>query len=171
MQNTERVPRRWAAKEAAIKAVTWRKVTFHHIQILPMSMQSADAEAPEQAVTSRVFAFILDAPASAKRSQSTFSNVRRPLFNSKSTTDSDSEQRLQAGAEPKATSVVFDQAVEVSTFPSDTFTPESEQTNELPGQIGKISISHDGDYAVAVCMVAEEPAVGDVGGEAAARGM
>lgn len=40
---------------------------------------------------------------------------------------------------------------------------------ELKGQIAKISISHDIGYATAVCLAAEEPMAGDVGGEAAAR--
>lgn len=40
---------------------------------------------------------------------------------------------------------------------------------QLDGQIAKISISHDGDYATAICMAAEETMPGDVGGEAAAR--
>lgn len=40
---------------------------------------------------------------------------------------------------------------------------------ELKGQIAKVSISHDTDYATAVCLAAEEPMARDVGGEAAAR--
>lgn len=44
-----------------------------------------------------------------------------------------------------------------------------EQNDDLPGQIARISISHDGDYATAVCLAAEEVLPGDVGGEAAAR--
>lgn len=41
--------------------------------------------------------------------------------------------------------------------------------DERPGQVARISISHDGEYATAVCMAAESPLPGDVGGEAAAR--
>ncbi|KAJ9635857.1 hypothetical protein H2201_000148 [Coniosporium apollinis] len=41
--------------------------------------------------------------------------------------------------------------------------------DELHGQIARLSISHDGEYATAVCIAALEPAQGDVGGEAAAR--
>lgn len=37
------------------------------------------------------------------------------------------------------------------------------------GQVVKVSISHDGDYATAVCLACMEPRAGDVGGEAAAR--
>lgn len=47
------------------------------------------------------------------------------------------------------------------------------QTDEFPGdpsgQIAQISISHDGDYATAVCLAAQEPLAGDVGGELQAR--
>lgn len=41
--------------------------------------------------------------------------------------------------------------------------------DELVGQVAKVSISHDGDYATAVCLAVNEPVSGDVGGEAAAR--
>ena len=41
--------------------------------------------------------------------------------------------------------------------------------DDLTGQVAKVSISHDGDYATAVCLAANEPIPGDVGGEAAAR--
>ena len=41
--------------------------------------------------------------------------------------------------------------------------------DELDGQIVRLSISHDGDYAYAVCMAPTMPEPGDVGGEAAAR--
>lgn len=48
---------------------------------------------------------------------------------------------------------------------------EAEQGNQSdpPGQIAIISISHDKDYATAVCIATEEPVSGDVGGEATAR--
>ena len=41
--------------------------------------------------------------------------------------------------------------------------------DELDGQIVRLSISHDGDYAYAVCMAPTMLEPGDVGGEAAAR--
>lgn len=44
-----------------------------------------------------------------------------------------------------------------------------DESENVTGQVAKISISHDGEYATAVCMVAEGPLLGDVGGEAAAR--
>lgn len=39
------------------------------------------------------------------------------------------------------------------------------------GQEVQISISHESDYATAVCLAPEMPTPGDVGGEAAARGL
>jgi holo-[acyl-carrier protein] synthase len=33
---------------------------------------------------------------------------------------------------------------------------EQQEDEDIPGQIVKISISHDGDYATAVCLAAEE---------------
>lgn len=41
--------------------------------------------------------------------------------------------------------------------------------NDPPGQMAAISISHDKDYATAVCIAPFETIPGDVGGEAAAR--
>lgn len=53
--------------------------------------------------------------------------------------------------------------------PDQKFIPPYEQHPDMDGQIAKVSISHDGEYAYAVCIAAEEPMVGDVGGEAQAR--
>lgn len=41
--------------------------------------------------------------------------------------------------------------------------------NDPPGQMAPISISHDGDYATAVCIAPLSPVPGDVGGETEAR--
>jgi holo-[acyl-carrier protein] synthase len=44
------------------------------------------------------------------------------------------------------------------------------EMEQEPGQVVRVSISHDGDYATAVCIAAsDEGREGDVGGEAAAR--
>ena len=47
--------------------------------------------------------------------------------------------------------------------------PPMKDFDELDGQIVRLSISHDGDYAYAVCMAPTMPEPGDVGGDAAAR--
>lgn len=41
--------------------------------------------------------------------------------------------------------------------------------SDIEGQVVRLSIAHDGDYATAVALVPTEPMLGDVGGEAAAR--
>jgi hypothetical protein len=46
---------------------------------------------------------------------------------------------------------------------------EGEDEEDLVGQIAKISISHDGDYATAVCMAVQETSQGDVSGNFGAR--
>ena len=48
---------------------------------------------------------------------------------------------------------------------------EDDVFRNLSGQIAQISISHDGAYATAVCLAAQEPLDGDVGGELAARNL
>lgn len=55
------------------------------------------------------------------------------------------------------------------TRPKAHLTMQDVDFDELHGQIARLSISHDGEYATAVCIAAIEPAQGDVGGEAAAR--
>lgn len=44
-----------------------------------------------------------------------------------------------------------------------------EEEAEVQGQVVRVSISHDGEYAVGMCMAPVMDLVGDVGGEAAAR--
>lgn len=44
-----------------------------------------------------------------------------------------------------------------------------EEEEEVQGQVVRVSISHDGEYAVGMCMAPVMDLVGDVGGEAAAR--
>ncbi|KAM0715054.1 hypothetical protein Q7P37_009519 [Cladosporium fusiforme] len=108
---------RWAAKEAIVKACTWRALTFDEIQVL------------KTAESGRVYGVILDKASERKKS-----------------------------VEGEAKDAAALQA------------PARDQT-EQTGQVVKISISHDGDYATAVCLAAVEPLAGDVGGEAAAREM
>jgi phosphopantetheinyl transferase (holo-ACP synthase) len=48
---------------------------------------------------------------------------------------------------------------------------EDDVLQNLSGQIAQISISHDRGYATAVCLAAQGPLEGDVGGELAARNL
>lgn len=130
---------RWAAKEAAIKAVKPRKVTHRDVEIL----QDRD--------TKELYALIQD-----------HSNVLgAPYFRIKHL---DLQNNSPAESEEKEPSVPSQGSVH---------NLESQEQQENPddsaAQVAKISISHDADYATAVCLAAEDPIPGDVGGEAAAR--
>lgn len=130
---------RWAAKEAAIKAVKPRKVTHRDVEIL----QDRD--------TKELYALIQD-----------HSNVLgAPYFRIKHL---DLQNNSPAESEEKEPSVPSQGSVHKL---------ESQEQQENPddsaAQVAKISISHDADYATAVCLAAEDPIPGDVGGEAAAR--
>lgn len=130
---------RWAAKEAAIKAVKPRKVTHRDVEIL----QDRD--------TKELYALIQD-----------HSNVLgAPYFRIKHL---DLQNNSPAEFEEKEPSVPSQ---------GSAHNLESQEQQENPddsaAQVAKISISHDAEYATAVCLAAEDPLPGDVGGEAAAR--
>ena len=100
---------RWAAKEAVVKACSWRRLMFDEIQILK------DEE------SRRVFGVILDRP-EVKRA------MREEDWGRKEEDETASEALTEEGVEDEV----------------------------ISGQVVKISISHDGDYATAVCLAAEE---------------
>lgn len=130
---------RWAAKEAAIKAVKPRKVTHRDVEIL----QDRD--------TKELYALIQD-----------HSNVLgAPYFRIKHL---DLRNNSPAEFEEKEHSVPSQGSV--SNLESQE---QQENPDDSAAQVAKISISHDADYATAVCLAAEDPIPGDVGGEAAAR--
>lgn len=109
---------RWAAKEAVIKACTWRRLVLSDVRILKREQSSG------------VYGVVLDQVKAARQTEDAF-------------------DWTEEGTDAVEQDIGVDRS----------------------GQIVKVSISHDGDYATAVCLAAEEPAEGDVGGEAAARGM
>ncbi|KAI7209937.1 hypothetical protein KC343_g2176 [Hortaea werneckii] len=156
---------RWAAKEATIKACQWRQLSFKHIQIL----RQKNSLGVDQ--TGATYALILDRPASAFHA----------AFDSKSRyQSSDFEDNVAKQDHISGVSFSESMAANESTneqrrepYPpyEHDFTSAEAQTDDLSGQIAKISISHDGEYATAVCLAAEEPMEGDVGGEAVAREM
>lgn len=130
---------RWAAKEAAIKAVKPRKVTHRDVEIL----QDRD--------TKELYALIQD-----------HSNVLgAPYFRIKHL---DLQNNSPAESEEKEPSVPSQGSV--SNLESQE---QQKDPDDSAAQVAKISISHDADYATAVCLAAEDPIPGDVGGEAAAR--
>jgi holo-[acyl-carrier protein] synthase len=98
---------RWAAKEAVVKACSWRRLVFDEIQILR----------EEGSESKRVYGVILDR-----------AEVRRAM----------GRDGWGAKDETRGEALV------------------EEVDEDIPGQIVKISISHDGEYATAVCLAAEE---------------
>lgn len=137
---------RWAAKEAVIKAVEPRRLTFHDIVIIPPKPQSK-----------RLCAVILDRATSGQGDQKTTlvrsgSGVERVTYSGQNDDEAlDKVQSLE----------LLDASERLSIT--------TQSYGQLSGQIAKLSITHDGDYAAAVCIAAEDPVEGDVGGEAAAR--
>lgn len=154
---------RWAAKEAAIKACQWRKLSFKHIQIL---RQAGGAKGR----STGVYALILERPASAYGPAQTASGPTNDHEH-----HSEPPSQGHEAAQPELLAEIETTALSehrLSAKESDgDFVPAEMQNDDLSGQIAKISISHDGEYATAVCLAAEQPAEGDVGGEAVARGL
>jgi holo-[acyl-carrier protein] synthase len=95
---------RWAAKEAVVKACSWRRLMFDEIQIL------------KDEGGKRVYGVILDRP-----------EVRSAM-----------------------------RGEDWGRKQSEALTGEGGEDEDIPGQIVRISISHDGEYATAVCLAAEE---------------
>lgn len=157
---------RWAAKEATIKACQWRQLSFKHIQILRQQKRLGADQ------TGATYALILDRPASAfqaafdSKARDQFSHVSDDIAQLDHTFGS-SSSKLKASDD--TTSEQRQEPHPPSTVNEHVFTSEEAQNDDPLGQIAKISISHDGEYVTAVCLAAEEPMDGDVGGEAAAR--
>ncbi|EMC93515.1 hypothetical protein BAUCODRAFT_159200 [Baudoinia panamericana UAMH 10762] len=155
---------RWAAKEAVIKAVHWRRLTFKHIMVLRSHRSTKDATGP-------LYALILDKPAASWDSMSISRWARHSgedLRDSEEGADHDSDAwqlpLSEAAHDTDPARANSERDVDDNSIPAGLQTDE-----HLTGQIAKISISHDGGFASAVCIAAEEPREGDVGGEAAAR--
>lgn len=138
---------RWAAKEATIKACEWRRIGFKHVQIL-RQRQVREGE------SGGVYALILEKPASAfKISAGLDVNSSGELKEAKSprshAAQSGQEEAQFSGHNKLDQSVGF-------TYDKDVdFIPAGRQNDDLPGQVAKISISHDGEYTTAVCLAAE----------------
>lgn len=169
---------RWAAKEAVIKAVSWRRLSFHDVLI----QRSRNGGG--------VFAVILDKPSEERNAidedNVVFPKAERIAKQISSEMRNDlarTEQLLSDHKLPKEFSdysehhrteglnhrhgSIGDGTVVPSSM--DELNTSSYKNDNISGQVAKVSISHDGDYATAVCLAAEEPMEGDVGGEAAAR--
>jgi len=143
---------RWAAKEATIKAVSWRKLGFQDVEI-HRSLSSHG-----------VFAVILESKTQHA------SSINRP-WNGARVGDRLEELLPESDTATLQAEASRDYTIDGIPKDSATIQGDYDMPSELHGQIARVSISHDGDYATAVCLAAEEAMPGDVGGEAAARGL
>ncbi|GIZ43833.1 hypothetical protein CKM354_000704600 [Cercospora kikuchii] len=187
---------RWAAKEAAIKAVKPRKLTLMDVEIL---------QYPE---TKELFALIRDRTYVHQRQRlvvggtirlalgdsADSSNVtigervsRRMILDEESQPAANGETSYEPTiTESTSQPAAHDEALYKPIDPESTIlqtesdemlarsfrekpTYQDQDDDEVPGQVAIISISHDGDFATAVCVAPQENLPGDVGGEAAAR--
>ncbi|KAK4891215.1 hypothetical protein LTR27_010152 [Elasticomyces elasticus] len=138
---------RWAAKEAVIKAVQYRRLSFLDVQILPAKPTGASGP---------VYAVILDKSAVARKIDDAYPSLRI---------------KDDGAAEPISDHEVDGEQVngDVSEQGHESFYSSATHDEQADGQVAKVNISHDGEYVTAVCLAAVQPWEGDVGGEAAAR--
>lgn len=154
-----------------IKAVSWRRLSFHDIVILhPQSRGSLSAVISDK----QVGADGLRHAGSASSTDHT--QITDSVDDDRaSISEGYSSQHVRSSPHVSKEESVLEDDIS-QEFIDDVGTALHEsvdalQPGDLQGQTVKISISHDGDYATAVCLAAEEPKAGDVGGEAAARGL
>lgn len=143
---------RWAAKEACIKAVKPRKVSPGLVEVW---------QPPGE-----LYAIILEKQLENGRQQEarTERHVEREVLEGD---EDDVSKQAQVGGGPQQ---INDQTRWKWLLAKDENLRVAPPSHEdIEGQIARLSISHDGDYAMAVAMAVSEPAAGDVGGEAAAR--
>lgn len=118
-----------------------------------------------------IFALLRDKPGSPHPTEENRSEWPGPL---KRFAKAESDEHSHQGQETTASTSSSDgssQSAAPDSASTSTGEPETLESmyGELQGQIVEISISHDGEYATAVCLAPDEPMTGDVGGEAAAR--
>lgn len=169
---------RWAAKEAAIKAVKPRRLLMSEIQILSdTKTKEVYAVILDRAVPKRPPKHIREAVKGQlreKRGDPTKSKLTAEIDNL-FTDDDAAESSIHPRTEDASSEDGADVIAESGTAEKDV--DEQDKTHEaagieeedIPGQIAKISISHDGEYTVAVCLAATEHRLGDVGGAAATQ--
>ncbi|KAK5699677.1 hypothetical protein LTR97_005806 [Elasticomyces elasticus] len=140
---------RWAAKEAVIKAVQYRRLSFLDVQILPVKPTG---------VSGPVYAVILDKSAVVRKIDEAY-----PSFHSQDDEATEAVSHHEDGGERKSNGGLLDQATQDFIYSPDG------HDDQADGQVAKVNISHDGEYVTAVCLAAHQPREDDVGGEAAAR--
>ncbi|KAK5163224.1 uncharacterized protein LTR77_010810 [Saxophila tyrrhenica] len=158
---------RFAAKEAAIKAISQRRLSFHDVVIRtplfgePMSAVILDKTSADDRPIKHEVELLQKAKPINPATQEKRHGLSPLAFENAWPSKQSTTESTQQAAVPEAP-CRDEEAADVEEATEDEV--------ELLGTVAKLSISHDGDYATAVCLAAEEPQEGDVGGEAAARG-
>jgi len=166
---------RWAAKEAAIKAVKPRKLRFLEVEVWPSQ------------TTQEPFAIILNKAARTSTARGTDEDSPSQESEEMQTGDDETKnaitkavQEVDAAGEdepaPGPQNIKIDgidKGDHTQPMPSAQARAlkvlQEIMKEECDGQIARVSISHDGEYACAVVLAVEDSGGSDVGGEAAAR--
>ncbi|GAB7354250.1 hypothetical protein MBLNU459_g4785t1 [Dothideomycetes sp. NU459] len=165
---TAHIAGRWAAKEAVIKACSPRKLFMRDIMICTSPVTGApfgivldrrldDGSTPD-AIHSAVRSSLQDGGEEPKPDPTPKSIISQ-------------DGQLDLGAVEDALKIGEDEDMPELRSRAQSPTASAQVDDDVEGQIVKVSISHDGDYCVAMCMAPVMDLPGDVGGEAAARMM
>ncbi|WPG99184.1 Hypothetical protein R9X50_00199500 [Acrodontium crateriforme] len=128
---------RWAAKEAVIKAVHWRTLSFSEIQIYNEGRDK---------ISGPPWALILDTPASMHGCPTT-AQYSADETNPKDPIGYRFEKGLRENSPAHKPKTGLQRA-------ENEYAPFDEQGPNAAGQVAKVSISHEEDYATAVCISA-----------------
>ncbi|GAB7362919.1 hypothetical protein MBLNU230_g3220t1 [Neophaeotheca triangularis] len=158
---------RWAAKEAAIKAVEWRKITASDVEILK----------EYHGGVWKPYALILDEPAPMsvleawqllEQEQKLSHGAVQESESIREAPEIDTErgtswEELKNALQHAKFSAHYSTAIEEQESPfqlkngagshAHSSIPHSSRIFDPEGQIARLSISHDGDYAMATCLV------------------
>ena len=136
-------PSRWAAKEAAIKAHRHRRLSMSEISILAENQLSAK----------RIYAFV-DPPAKMVVMDESVAQTRGLRGYGHNHTKN---HRAYFQSGPCVYGTIHNNSFQ-ETIPSDgkKFLVRRLKIKADERQVAEVSISHDGDYAVAVCMAVDE---------------
>ena len=158
---------RWAAKEAVVKAISWRSLTMDEIEILPRhNGKGVYALILDRAIpTKKPSALSLEAMHKMRATllagtldTETHPNGRKVNVNAAPSNNGDARAQISTPSESDDDSAAFESdewLADDDSATGDVVLPQ--EYVDPPGQIAQVSISHDGEYATAVCLAAEPP--------------
>ncbi|MCJ1230951.1 hypothetical protein MMC12_007625 [Toensbergia leucococca] len=145
--------KRWAAKEAIIKAHCHRRLFFHDISIISGSPDPSGSKDRKQK-TNKMKPYALIDPPSRTVMMSQATACKRMIREESYRTEANSVfyREIVKGrfTEDQCASVIGDDREDKIFIKRRMLVKEDDR------QIAEINISHDGDYAVAVCMALDE---------------